>query len=250
MRICLSMAITEMVKDPNNHAVDKSNNSYVEDDSLNNINLRRAVKYDWSESTQVTFDISICHTDIIEFSKLRLFFQGLILSSFFWGYTFSCILGGTVCQKFGGKYTLGISILLTSLFTLLTPYCIYLGGSTTLIVLRVIMGFGEGTTYPAVTHLLAQWIPVDERSMAGTVAFSGATLGAIFGFSMSGIILHHSVIGWPMVFYFYGIIGVASFFLNTAFCYNRPSDNPFISSKELTYLEKKLGKSACKRSTI
>lgn len=181
--------------------------------------------------------------------SIPLYLQGLILSSFYWGYMLSSVFGGAICQKFGGKHTLGVSVLLTSIFTLLTPHSVYWGGSTGLIILRVFMGFGEGTSFPAVIHLLAQWIPVNERSLAGSLAFSGTSMGVIVGLFVSGMILHHSDMGWPMVFYAYGTIGIVSFLLNAAFCYNRPSENPYISDEELTYLKDKLGELLIEQSS-
>jgi ACS family sodium-dependent inorganic phosphate cotransporter len=52
--------------------------------------------------------------------------------------------------------------------TLLCP-----GGSTALIILRVLMGLGEGTTFPALSALLASWIPLTERSKLGSFVFGG-----------------------------------------------------------------------------
>lgn len=145
-------------------------------------------------------------------------------------------------MKAGGKHILGFGILSTAILTILTPAVVTWGGSTALIILRVIMGFGEGVTYPALSELMAQWIPEDERSKAGCVIFSGASLGTIFGMTGSGIILQHWDVGWPMVFYFFGAVGCLSFVLNCAFCYNKPSENPFISDEELKYLKERLSK--------
>lgn len=104
------------------------------------------------------------------------------------------------------------------------------------------MGLGEGATYPALSALMAQWVPEDERSKAGSISFAGAPLGTIFGMLASGVILQHSGRGWPDVFYFFGGMGIFAFLLNTAFCYSKPSENPFISKDETKYLKEKLSK--------
>lgn len=69
--------------------------------------------------------------------------QGLILSSFFWGYVITHLPGGLLAERFGGKYTLGFGILGTAVFTLLTPVVVEEFGATGLIVIRVIEGLGE-----------------------------------------------------------------------------------------------------------
>ena len=53
--------------------------------------------------------------------------QGVILGAFFWGYVITHIPGGILSEKFGGKYTLGLGILSTAVFTLITPVVINWG---------------------------------------------------------------------------------------------------------------------------
>ena len=55
--------------------------------------------------------------------------QGIILSSFFYGYTITQVVGGWAALRYGGKKILGIGVLGTSLLTLLTPLAARLGFS-------------------------------------------------------------------------------------------------------------------------
>lgn len=103
--------------------------------------------------------------------------QGIILASFYWGYIVTHLPGGMLAERFGGKYCLGLGILSTAAFTLFTPTAVEWGGMTALVVLRVLMGLGEGTTFPAVNVMLAQWTPPEERSKIGSLVFAGAQLG-------------------------------------------------------------------------
>lgn len=50
---------------------------------------------------------------------------------------------------------------------------IFLGDYIALIVLRILMGLGEGTTFPALSVLLASWVPEKERSKLGSFVFGG-----------------------------------------------------------------------------
>lgn len=68
---------------------------------------------------------------------------------------------------------MSLGILSTAIFTLITPVVVESGGSTALIILRVLMGAGEGTTFPALSALLASWIPLKERSKLGSLVFGG-----------------------------------------------------------------------------
>ena len=102
------------------------------------------------------------------------------MSSFYLGYVITHIPGGMIAEKFGGKYSLGLGILSTAIFTLLTPIAVEEGGKNALIALRILTGLCEGTTYPAINAMVAQWAPLEERSKIGTLVFSGATFGNIF----------------------------------------------------------------------
>lgn len=68
--------------------------------------------------------------------------QSLILSSFYWGYIITHMPGGILAEKFGAKYLLGLGILSTAIFTLITPIVAPLG-AWWMIALRVIEGLGE-----------------------------------------------------------------------------------------------------------
>lgn len=104
--------------------------------------------------------------------------QGLVLGSFYIGYVITHVPGGILAERFGGKYTLALGILSTAIFTCLTPMAVNYGGSTALIILRILMGLGEGTTFPALSVLLAAWVPVNERSKVGSFVFGGGQVSA------------------------------------------------------------------------
>ncbi|XP_017798778.1 PREDICTED: putative inorganic phosphate cotransporter [Habropoda laboriosa] len=220
MRVCLSITITEMVRTPETEAPSDNGCSAMEEDrkvvnttrSTNN-----AQQYEWDGMM-----------------------QGIILSSFYWGYVVTHLPGGMLSEKFGGKHSLGLGILATALFTLITPIVVEFGEATGLIVMRVLMGLCEGTTFPALNAMLAQWTPPEERSKIGSLVFAGAQLGTVFANSLAGIILHYSTMGWPAVFYVFGSIGVVWFLLWLVTCYNNPDTHPFISEKERNFLRERM----------
>lgn len=71
----------------------------------------------------------------------------MILSSFFWGYVITHLPGGLLAEKFGGKYALGLGILSTAIFTLLTPLAATEGGAGWLIAVRFLEGLGEVSSH-------------------------------------------------------------------------------------------------------
>lgn len=107
------------------------------------------------------------------------------------------------------------------------------------------MGLGEGTTFPALNAMLAQWTPPEERSMIGSLVFAGAQIGTVFANALSGLIL--ADLSWPAVFYVFGSIGVLWFIAWVLFCYNNPYEHPFISEREVKFLHERMNEHTHKK---
>ena len=65
--------------------------------------------------------------------------RGHVLSSFFYGYLITQVLGGWLASRYGGKHVFGVGILVTVIATMLVPVAAraHVG---LLIALRVVMG--------------------------------------------------------------------------------------------------------------
>ncbi|CAH4029407.1 unnamed protein product [Pieris brassicae] len=216
MRVCLNLAITQMVNRTKSSTDHFDPDACPNDEIVGNATaiLKPYATFDWDEKT-----------------------QGLILSGFYYGYAATQVPGGYLAEKFGGKWTLGVGLLSTALFTFLTPIVIRAGGATWLFILRVLQGMGEGPTMPALMIMLARWVPPHERGFQGALVFGGAQIGNIFGSFMSGILLADGN-DWAYVFYFFGGFGILWFVLWSLLCYSTPNSHPYITKKELNYLNK------------
>lgn len=161
MRITLSVAITEMVKRVNNthEDLDTCPDDFDEGggSGVSTRNKKKKTFVFTRKRNKFRFHslIQPIHSGTYEWSQEL---QGVILSSFYWGYAITHLPGGLlgmkslktnflfVCfnsmlqtlvinrvhylylaEKFGGKYTLGLGILSTAIFTLLTPVCVEWG---------------------------------------------------------------------------------------------------------------------------
>lgn len=69
--------------------------------------------------------------------------QGLVLSSFFWGYVVTQMPGGMLADTYGGKATLGLGMLFSSIGTIITPVVARSYGPEALIILRLIIGLAQ-----------------------------------------------------------------------------------------------------------
>ncbi|KAM6334701.1 sodium-dependent phosphate transport protein 3-like [Alca torda] len=159
--------------------------------------------------------------------------QGIVLSSFFYGYGLTQALGGYCSGLFGGKPILGSGLLLSSVLTLLMPPAAELGMSF-LIGLQVLLGLAEGVIFPAQYTLWAKWAPPLERSRLMNIADAGCTFGTFFALFLAGIICQS--LGWPFVFYIFGGVGCAWCLCWFLLVYEDPAHHPWISAREQEYI--------------
>ncbi|XP_031777615.1 sialin-like isoform X4 [Nasonia vitripennis] len=171
--------------------------------------------------------------------------QGHVLSSFFYGYICTPLLGGWLAARIGGKHVFGIGIVATSFFTVLTPpvtrYSVYL-----LMAVRVIEGLFEGVTYPAINALVANWAPPLERSRLATITFAGSFVGTVVAMPVCGLMAER--LGWPSLFYVFGSTGFLWYLIWCFLIRDRPEEDPWINKAELKYIRDSLRSSECERS--
>ena len=190
-----------------------------------------------------TLAVIICYIDRVNISVAIIPMQeqfgwsdsqvGFIFSSFYIGYMLTMALGGYLSDKFGGKLVLGYGVVMWSIFTILTPLAAH-NGFFALFIMRVLMGIGEGVTFPAWQSLYARWIPFKERTRAIAFTNSGISIGTIIGYIGTQMIIIS--LGWEWAFYIFGIIGLVWFIFWNRNVSSYPAEHKKISSKELEYI--------------
>jgi len=141
MRFNLSLAIVAMVK-RNQTTPHPSNHSYLYENENENNNFSGACLPPNPHNHSYVYDDNFWKhkTDgEFEWNEVQ---QGVILGAFFWGYVVTQLPGGILAQKFGGKWPLGLGILITAVFALLTPIAARTHFGL-LIFVRVVQGLGE-----------------------------------------------------------------------------------------------------------
>ena len=96
---------------------------------------------------------------------------GQILSTFGYTYAIFQILGGWIGDRWGARRTLFVCGLVWATATALTGL---VGSLTSLYMVRLLLGVGEGATFPVATRAMQSWTPADRRGFAQglTHAFS------------------------------------------------------------------------------
>ena len=128
--------------------------------------------------------------------------KGQVLSAFFLGYLLTQIGGGFLSNRFGGRNVFLWAVLLWSIFTVLTPIAAGIS-FTVLIAVRVMLGVGDGASFPSAYNLIHRWMPVQERSRAVGSLNTAAAVGTVVTLLSGGLLIES--FGWPAVFYLFGL---------------------------------------------
>src|SRR3954447_20678329 len=99
---------------------------------------------------------------------------GFLQSAFGYPYLLFQIFGGWVGDRFGPRRTLFLCGLVWAAATILTGLA---GGLTTLFLCRVLVGVGEGATFPVATRAMQNWTPLGRRGFAQGLTHAFARLG-------------------------------------------------------------------------
>jgi len=156
-----------------------------------------------------------------------------LLGAFFLSYALSNMLLSPVAERFGPKRSAITAITAFSLFTILSAP---LGQSlTALIVLRLLLGLGEGVHIPMLSAITSRWFPVGERSRANAIWTAGITLAIATAPLI--IVPLISAIGWRPTF---AVIGTVGLLLSIPLVLLLVQDEPHnynMSETELAYIQ-------------
>ncbi|WP_343721746.1 MFS transporter [Herbaspirillum seropedicae] len=147
--------------------------------------------------------ITFAATQIASEFHLKPSDLGILLSSFFLGYSLLQLPGGWLADRYGSRPVIVISILLWSLFTGVTGMA---WSVTSLVMIRFIFGVGEGAFPAASVKGVAENFSRDERPKMSSLLMSSNYIGSMLApLLIAPLILHY---GWRTVFHYIGIAGV------------------------------------------
>ncbi|XP_076160166.1 major facilitator superfamily transporter 3 [Ptiloglossa arizonensis] len=165
--------------------------------------------------------------------------QGLILSSYFWGYMVSLLPGGRMAELLSAKWVMNVSVLLNVVASILSPVAANIHYSL-FIVMRVIQGIGGGVTFPAMHVMVAKWAPPNERSVLASIVYAGTALGTVISILLTGILAAN--LEWIWIFYIEGILCLIWCTAWWIMIEDSPEkQTKFISQKEKDYIMQSLG---------
>jgi MFS family permease len=99
---------------------------------------------------------------------------GLVFSAFAYPYLLFQVFGGWVGDRFGPRKTLFICGVIWATATILTGMA---GSLLTLFLIRVMLGVGEGATFPVATRAMQSWTMASRRGFAQGITHAFARFG-------------------------------------------------------------------------
>jgi MFS family permease len=99
---------------------------------------------------------------------------GLAFSAFGYPYLLFQVIGGWFGDRFGARWTLTICGIVWATATIMTGL---VGGLYTLLAARVLLGLGEGATFPVATRAMSSWLPPGKSGFAQGITHASARIG-------------------------------------------------------------------------
>lgn len=174
--------------------------------------------------------------------------QGLILSSFFWGYAVAQVPASQIARYCGPKPMLFIAGLGSGLLTLITPWVASYSWKV-LLATRMLMGLFQGVFFPCTHMVLSKWAHPTERGRLASITYSGANLGTVLMLAVSGQIAS-SFMGWPGIFYCSGAVCLLWALALLAFLANAPATCAQITREERTFIESMPGSASSEQMAV
>ena len=153
---------------------------------------------------------------------------GLVFSGFAWPYLVLQIIGGWVSDRFGARRTLIACSIIWAGATALTGLA---GGLGSLLVARVLLGLGEGTTFPASTCAMSRWFAKERRGFAQGLTHAGSRAGNTVAPMIVAAVM--ALYGWRTSFFVCAAISFGWVILWASAFTEYPRDHPRITQAEL-----------------
>ncbi len=156
--------------------------------------------------------------------------MGIVMSSFLWTYAACLVPMGWLVDRFGSRKmnTWGISI--WSAAAMMTGF---VGGLPSMLAIRLALGAGESTTWPACGKIVRTWFPAKERGIATAFYQAGSSCGAAIAMPIVAWLVVTT--GWQMSFVITGAIGFV-WLLFWLRMYREPEECTWLPEDEKAYI--------------
>jgi ACS family hexuronate transporter-like MFS transporter len=124
-------------------------------------------------------------------------------TAFLLAYAALYVIGGRLLDRIGTRRGFLLIMFWWSIACMLHGFAT---GFAWLLVMRFLLGMGEGGAFPAATRVISEWLPPHERATAMGFINAGTAVGSLLAPPLIGVVLIYS--GWRVVFFAAGGIGL------------------------------------------
>ena len=118
--------------------------------------------------------LSVAAPFMIKELNLSTSMMGVLLSAFFWSYSFMQLPAGLAVDRYGVKVSYALGYAFWSLAAAVTGFAHNL---MTLVLVRMSLGIGQAVAFPASGRAVAQWFHDRERGIVTATYLTGVRLG-------------------------------------------------------------------------
>lgn len=162
---------------------------------------------------------------------LNTYQLGWVFSAFGWAYLCLQVSGGWVSDRFGARRALTVCGFIWAAATITAGL---VGSFAAMIVARVILGLGEGATFPTATRALSDWFPADKRGFSQGLTHAFARLGNFFTPPLVAWLIKIS--SWRTSFVVLGLVSLVWAVIWWFYFRNDPKEHSGITAQELAVL--------------
>jgi sugar phosphate permease len=156
---------------------------------------------------------------------------GFALSAFGYCYATFQIINGYLGDRFGPRLTLTLCGLFWAAGTIATGF---IGGLTSLVFARMLVGLGEAGTIPTGARVMSNWVPANRRGFAQGFTHSSARLAA--GVTPPIVVTLIALVGWRGSFVALGVVSLFWVLTWVIYFRNDPRAHKGITAAELADL--------------
>lgn len=160
---------------------------------------------------------------------------GYASTAFFIGYMITMVPSGAIADKYGATKVLIVSLLLSGVFTFLTPI---IGVSIGLMIfIRALEGVAQGCIVPGAMSNLGRWAAKKESGILSGLVQAGCPLGSAINMYLAAALI--PILGWKKLFFVYAIFFPVWCIIWALVGKSDPSEHKKVNKEELAYIRQK-----------
>lgn len=156
---------------------------------------------------------------------------GMVASAFAVGYMIMTTGGGIMVDRWGAHKVWSGAALVWSVCTAIMGLAANL---PLLFAFRTMLGLAEGPHFPALTRVVADWLPNNERARATAIGLAAVPFASVIGAPLITNLIAH--FGWKVMFAILGSLGIVWAFIWFAMYRDYPENSKAVSDAELKHI--------------